>query len=724
MSNLQKLKTGAALKDYFEIFIRRRWIIIVSLFSVIVATVFFVSRIPDVYESFSTIVIEPQNIIVDQAMNMSKTGRSLDFYQGILKSRSFLERVVDSIGLDMFIVENQKLDRESAINYVDRAISLRNTEFASFLRFNVEACSKQLAYSIASIGTEIFRKRCTEVETEESRKALTQLEEQIKIVRSKLEDAEYNYQSFREKSGNISEGTTPELKTLQDAYIADIAQLGLKEADLNAEKKQLAKLEKSIVPEESERSPEYLTLRTKLRELEQEKMRLENLGIKLGGVSTIDREIEEIERQLIQYNKSAKSNASSMVDARVVKQWQELRKSVLNKESELELFKRRLESYKYAIINYKKNNPDILSKSLEMLRLERSREVYGNIYNILLQKLEEERLRSSSSTAGIKIVDVARVPQNPIPKNEVRYYIIGFLLGILLGVGLAFLIEFNDTTIRTNDDVEKILSLPILGTIPHIAHEKKGGIELKRRSAKSKKEISVVQYPRQLLSFSGDDSVITESYRSLRTNLSFASPDKPIQTLVLTSAGPGEGKSLTSVNLALAYAQMGKKVILVDTDLRRPVLHHFFNIKREPGFTDLFVEKCDYEKVIRNNIKENLSIITAGVFSPNPAELLASHKMTQHLEYFKKNYELVFFDTPPVLAVTDATLLGTKTDGILLIIKAHHTDKEIATRAVSVMQNVGVKIWGVVLNDINLTHKYSSYGYYKYYYHYYKSKQD
>jgi capsular exopolysaccharide synthesis family protein len=147
-------------------------------------------------------------------------------------------------------------------------------------------------------------------------------------------------------------------------------------------------------------------------------------------------------------------------------------------------------------------------------------------------------------------------------------------------------------------------------------------------------------------------------------------------------------------------------------------------MKREPGFSDLFIENPDYSRAIRSSGKENLDVITAGIFTPNPAELIGSHKMVQHIEYFKKNYDMIFFDTPPIVAVTDSTLLGKKVDGVLLVIKSRHSDREFVSRALTTLHNVGVKVWGVILNDIDLTHRYSSYGYYKYYYHYYKSKKD
>jgi uncharacterized protein involved in exopolysaccharide biosynthesis len=401
VSNLQSLKTDTRIRDYLAMILRRKTVFVVSLASVVLSSVFYVSQIRDVYESFSTVVIEEKNYAISQAMNYNNNiGRSLDFYQGILGSRTFLEMVVDSIGINVFKSTDPKLTREQVIKDLPSSLTLKNTEYASFMHLNARAGTKELAFLIASIGTDLFRKRCQEVEGEESRRAMIEIDNQLKIVRDKLEKAEHDYQTYKERTGNISEGTTPELKTLSEAHGTNLAQLGLKEADLAAEKKQLSLLEATITPGEQERSPEFLKLRSRLRELEQEKMRLENLGIKMAGSSTIDREIQEIEGQLLQYKKSKEPAA---VDPRVIRQWQDLRKSVLNKESDLDLFKSRLESYKKAIENYKTKNPDILTHSLELLRLQRSSQVYQNVYNVLLEKAEEERMHSASSSAGIKI---------------------------------------------------------------------------------------------------------------------------------------------------------------------------------------------------------------------------------------------------------------------------------------------------------------------------------
>ncbi len=711
------IASSPALKDYFAIIMRRRWIIILSFLAVTLATYYYVYSIEDVYEAHSTVVIEEQSAHLSPLVQAS--ARPLSFYEGILNSRTFIETLIDSVGMEFFNETLVDYTRDNVRDYIRSNTSLRKTPYSSFLRLNARGKTAEMAYLTASIGTVLLRERCQEVESEESRMALVEIEKQLELIRENLEQAEYEYRKFSERTGQIQDGATPELRVLQEAHANSIAQLGLKQADVEAEKKQLTNLENNITPDR-QRSPEFLRLRARLRELETEKMRLESLGIRFSGLSTVDREIKDIERQLLHFQQSS----SVSVDHTTIRQWQELRKSVIAKESELELFRRRLESYDRAIQNYRRGNPNMLSESLELIRLQRSKEIYENIYNILLGQAEEQRIKSRSSGIGLKIVDIATMPQGPIPKKETTIYVIGVILGLGLGISLAFFAEYNDTTIKTNDDVERYLGLSVLGTIPHIVHNKKSDIEVRRNSKSRKDKLTVNQYPRQVFNFSGNDSIITEAYRSLRTNLSFVSPDKPLQTVVLTSAGPGEGKSLTVSNLATAYAQLGKKVLLVDADLRRPVQHHIFGMKREPGFSELFIDNPDYNSIIRPTVNENLSLITAGIFTPNPAELVGSLKMGQIIDELKKRFDMIFFDTPPIIAVTDAALLGTKVDGLLMVVKSHHTDRDIAYRAKLSLENIGVRVYGTVLNDINLSNRYTSYGYYKYYYHYYKTKKD
>ncbi|MDO5577474.1 MAG: polysaccharide biosynthesis tyrosine autokinase, partial [Fibrobacter sp.] len=566
-----------------------------------------------------------------------------------------------------------KFTNEDAALFVQANLSLKKTTYTSFLSLSARAKSKMLAYRIADVATTVFKSQCKTVESEDAIRTLAEIDNQLHIVRKTLEEAEHDYRSFSEKSGRIEEGVTPELRALQEAYSKELAQIGLEKANLDAEKKQLAKIESNIAPVGKQKSSEFLNLRTKLSELEKEKVRLEKLGIRLSGISTLDKEIREIENKLLDFKQSP--NVTS--DPAIIRQWQNLRMSVVAKEAELQLSHNKLDSYQKEINLYKKNNPDILSNSLELLRLKRSKEVYENLYTILLERAEEERIRNASHSAGIKIVDLPQIPNLPISKNEKQIYIAGLILGLIFGLALAFVIEFNDTTIKSGNDIERYIDLSVLGIIPHNNKDKSIEVTNINHHGSSK---SLLYSP--LSNFDDDDSIVTEAYRSLRTNISFVSPDKPLRTIALTSSCPSEGKTVTTANLALAYAQMGKRTLLIDTDLRRPTLHHFFYKKREPGFSDLFGESQDYDSVIKTTQSKNLSIITAGIPTPNPAEIIGSNKITQLLEYYKSKYDIVIFDTPPIIAVTDAALLGTKVDGLFFVIRSHHTDREIVLRAV------------------------------------------
>ena len=262
-TNNISLQNRTGIRDYIAVVMRRRVIILVSFISVIVSTFFYARRIPDSFESYSTLVIEEQTTVVNQMVG--STTRSLSFFEGILNSRTFQESLIDSIGMETFQRHFPKFTRENMLEFINANLSLRKTAYTSFLHLNARAPTKELAYAMATIGTALFRARCLEVNNEESRRGVVEIEKQLHLIRKNLELAEHDYRSFIDTSGQVEEGTTPELKTLTEAYATSLAQLGIKEADLSAEKKQLALLESKITPESNSRSSEYLQLRAPAR---------------------------------------------------------------------------------------------------------------------------------------------------------------------------------------------------------------------------------------------------------------------------------------------------------------------------------------------------------------------------------------------------------------------------------------------------------------------------
>lgn len=207
-------------------------------------------------------------------------------------------------------------------------------------------------------------------------------------------------------------------------------------------------------------------------------------------------------------------------------------------------------------------------------------------------------------------------------------------------------------------------------------------------------------------------SPIAESYRTLRTNIQFSSFDKKIQTLIVTSSGPGEGKSTTSSNLAVVMAQNGSKTILIDCDQRKPKLHKVFLTSNQKGLSDLLVGNFTFEDAVQKTHIENLDILTSGTKPPNPSELLASEKMKNFIEDLRKKYDCIIIDTPPVIAVTDAQIVSRHADGCLLVVASSQAEREAAVKAKELLEKVDAKILGVVLNKLDVQEK----GYYGYYY--------
>jgi non-specific protein-tyrosine kinase len=292
----------------------------------------------------------------------------------------------------------------------------------------------------------------------------------------------------------------------------------------------------------------------------------------------------------------------------------------------------------------------------------------------------------------VTVVEPAVPPAEPIRPSVPLYTLMGFFVGLVFSVGLVFLVEFLDQSFETSDDVRQALSLPTLGTIPRLqGQERSTG----------------------LVTSATPRSPVSEAYRTLRTNIRFASVDEPLTTLLITSAEQGAGKTTVAANLGVVCAQAGLRVVLIDTDLRAPGLHQLFRLDNLVGLTDLLVG--DVERVepcmVRTGI-DNLRLITSGPIPPNPSELLESKRMEAVLAEVKKSAELVILDTSPTLAVTDAAVLASRVDGVILLAEAKRTSHEAARQAHEALQRVGAMILGVVLTKAKTDRKRSSYYYY------------
>jgi capsular exopolysaccharide synthesis family protein len=296
----------------------------------------------------------------------------------------------------------------------------------------------------------------------------------------------------------------------------------------------------------------------------------------------------------------------------------------------------------------------------------------------------------------LAVIEPAPVPTTPVSPKIRTNVLLAASIGFLLATGAAVLLEYLDDTIKSGEDVERILQTATLGAIARIHPLKEPGDHLVARNQ-----------PR---------SPISEAYRVVRTNLQFSGLSNPSSTVLVTSAGPGEGKTTTAANLAIAMAQAGKRVVLADTDLRRPAMHHFFGVPNNQGLTSLLLDgDLEPDDVLADSGVEGLRVLTSGPLPPNPAELLGSPQMERLIQRLQEQAEVLIFDSPPILAVADATILGSQCDGTLLVVDAGKTRSDVVKRGKETLDKVGVNLLGVVLNKLS---RRRGSGYYYYYYYY------
>ncbi|MGD8465926.1 MAG: polysaccharide biosynthesis tyrosine autokinase [Anaerolineae bacterium] len=295
----------------------------------------------------------------------------------------------------------------------------------------------------------------------------------------------------------------------------------------------------------------------------------------------------------------------------------------------------------------------------------------------------------------LTVIEEAPLPTVPVSTGWQMQVLLAAAIGLALGVGAAFLLEYLDDTLKTPEEVARVTGLTTVGTIIRIS------------GSSPSERLVTVRHPK---------SPISEAYRAMRTNLQFSSLDRPVQSLVVTSPNPMEGKSTTIANLGVVMAQAGNSVVLVDSDLRRPMLHKIFQISNKEGLTSALLEE---EPVVDGHLKEtgieNLRIMTSGPLPPNPSELLGSQKMQRLIEILRSGTDVVIFDTPPALPVTDAAVLATQTDGVLIVTDAGKTGRASAKQAVESLRKVGGNLLGVVVNRLSARRTEGGY-YYQYYY--------
>lgn len=717
------------IRDYLKIILRRKWIILAFMIIPGTLTAFKVSKEIPVYIATSQVIINrntPRYVNFTETFS-GKMNKSEFFitHNRISRSRPLIQKVIDTLDLKNsleFKPNNQKTSftvngifrgikksiarklnpekgpekpKNPKNNYEDAALkndALINNYLSklsmaqaggSIININFRGTHPKILAKICNTHTEKFIETNLEIKFAASEDAIKWLQKQLLKKKESLEKAEEALLLYEEKHNTISLG---EKNTVMDEKLQMIKSTLTKtktnrielESVFNQIKKDYNNLTLiKLIPDfvDSTKANSFMV---EIANLKSEIVMLsKKYGVKHPNIIKANYKLEELKKRI-------KSEVANLMISMKTE-----RKMLLVKERD----------YSKLYEDQKLITRDLDRKRIVYARLERDAESEKTFYDILLRRMKETDIAGELKTSNIRIIQPATVPRNPIGEKKSRRILKAIMVGLALGIGLAFFLDYLDNTVKSTEDVEHYLGVTLLGLIE------------KARMPKGSEDINL-----ELIANEAPKSVLSEAIRNVRTSILFSTTDNPNKLLLVTSTKQGEGKSFIAANLAITFAQAGKNTLLVDTDFRRPRLHKIFNIDLKPGLSNHFIGEIDYESIIKPSGVPKLSIITCGIIPPNPSELLGSHSMEAFCKTVKEKFDTVIFDTPPTMTVTDAQVLSRFVDGVIFVVKSGQTVKELARRAV--MQHSNPKtgeLLGVILNLVDV----SKGSYYSYYYSYY-----
>ncbi len=726
--------------DFYKtinILLRRKWLIIgIGSFAIALALAFNHFS-TSVYQASTTIVFEelesPTASISPFKISFNKNFIIKQLEE--IESLSLAKEVVKFLPYDItktFSLPEKPMpgfDREEYIaKEINKRVSAGSVNNSEVIKIDVEAYTPQTAKVIANTFAQVLKKRKLDVKREETSKVREIIEDQLVAFKKQLDNAEIALKEFKEQSKvTVIDREAEEIyKRITEAEI----KYNQAKADFNAAKKRFALIQKKLADERQDlvptitkiTSPWAQKLKQQLVDLEVQytTLKLQDYSDDHPKMKRLRTQIQETKNNLKQESMKIASG-ENIVDP--ISQIEKFMEESIALEIEIQTYAAQEKALRRVIDNYKKNLNTMPDKELRLAQLMRDKDVNEKIYTMLLQKREEAKIVEAEKVGNIRIIDPASTPEHPIKPKKALNLIIAIVLSFVISMGLIFFLEYIDKTIKTVEEAEQITNLNILGTIPHINFK---NIVLRDKKLKGIKE--AINLNSNLVTKYNPKSAESEFFRNLKANLQIARFDSPFKTIMITSANPGEGKSFISSNLSITTAQMGLRTLLIDADLKKPVLHTTFHKRKEPGLVDFLLSKNEinndplsinnevnwHQNLIMSTGIENLDILVSGSSSLNSSGILASSKMKELLDELKHNYDIIFIDTPPINIIADGGIINSIGDGSILVIKANGSTSSEIKNAIKLLRRANDNILGIVLNSVDLKN-----GYYSKYYHYY-----
>ncbi len=731
----EQIEEQINLRDYLHIILKHRWTII-TVFAVIVVTVAIntFTAVP-IYEATTRLVIEKENpnvVSIQEVLAIDASGT--DYYQTqykIIESRTVAREALSRLSLadkaalfpapkESFISNLTRSIRETIASWISSIGSLLKTKDDAAL---TEAPGQHEADS-SLIGAFIGRTKVAPIRNSRlvdvsfqaedpaaAAKAVNTLAQaymaqNLEIRLTAVQDAvKWLYKRIEEERDKVEKSEQALLRYKEEHGI--ITDFTSDAENITAQK--LAQLNTRVVEAESRRV-EAETRYKQAAALKGSPNMLGAIPAVLGN--ELIREIKSMEVELYKRmselsKKYGRQHPRMVAIESELKTLQERKTHEVNRvinslRNEYRVALAGEETLKTALAKQKNESLDLNQKAIQYGVLRREAESARQMYDLLIKRFKETTLTEDMKTGNIRVLDRAEVPKSPVKPKKKRNLMLAIIVGLATGLGLAFFFEYLDNTIKLPDDIKQHLKIPFLGSVPLFETQRAGNpgpdINPTLVTARSPK------------------SRASESYRGIRTNILLSSAESAPQVILISSAGPREGKTITTLNLGVAMAQAGSKVLLLDCDMRKPDIHKAFGLARDRGISNLLVGGEGAGGALVHTSIANLDVIPCGPIPPNPSEMLGSKRMVALLNKLRTKYAHILLDSPPSTAVTDALVLSQAVDGVVLVIRAGDTAREMVRNGLTQFQAVNARILGAILNGIDISKDIYYYKYYHYYY--------
>ncbi|WP_051938062.1 GumC family protein [Ghiorsea bivora] len=707
------------LSEYWQIIVRRRWIIIFCALSMGFFSGFltWAKQPPAIYTSSSAIKIESSVNVADLLLR----GGSRQSYSDVKTQLAMIESyaVMERVAQRMNLIPPELSSEEIRANpdYMDEVLSIKDSisvyqdQVSGIITISATSTRPLFARDLAQAVADEFKEFNVQDKNRRIFEAKKFIQQQLIIVRKRLKKAEEQIRDYRNKHNLSFSSADPELMAriisdLEQEYRQATAHLG----DL---KFAIKPLKQRI--NNGDWDYQAVTIAGSVSNyFDQLNKRLVDMALKRTELMT---NYTDDHPQIKELREQAHDILSSMVDE-LIKQ--------------IELTQRRISDIQKSIEKTKHRFQGVPEQALELQRMQRTVRINEELFDLLEKKYQEVLIKEAEKVQAVSLVRPAMIPVFRInPVNPVQSGLAGMILGLVLGLIVSLILEAMDSSVGTIEEVESFLDTSVVGFVPQLDHDE--AIELFSGVKELKTSGHHLERQIRLISHFSPPSTISEAYRSLRTNLLFSQTGGH-KVILVTSSTVKEGKSTIAANLAVVLAQQGGRILLIDADMRKPMQHHTFGLKRDPGLSECLLGQYHWQDVVKRFSDvmlgdmgidqalltpglDQLEILTCGIVNANPPDLLAAPMMDTILKEVREEYDMVIIDMPPLLHTTDATILASKVDGVLLVYHIGSVVRGALKRVKTNIEAVGGHVLGIILNGVRgeLSPDYATYKMNRYY---------